>query len=293
MKKDNLPNYPQLIKQLFISSRPVSWINTAFPFAAAYLFTGGSIGVSFFAATLYFLIPYNVLIYVVNDVFDYESDKRNPRKNSIEGGLLPPETHNFMLLATAGINLPFLVYLFAIGSVTTNQLLALIVLGAVSYSVPPLRLKERPVLDSMNSSFHFVSPLIFAMVLTGFAPVYWWYIAAFFAWGCASHAFGAVQDINADRAASISSIATWLGAKKTVRLSLILYLLAIGLVISRGWPALLVGLPLVGYPAMVVPFVNLTDKVSERANRGWRKFLLLNQLTGFVVTLLLLASRLL
>ena len=36
-------------------------------------------------------------------------------------------------------------------------------------------------------------------------------LAAFFAWGAASQAFGAVQDVRADRSAGIASIATVLG----------------------------------------------------------------------------------
>ncbi|HEY5229992.1 MAG TPA: prenyltransferase, partial [Galbitalea sp.] len=30
-----------MFKALFVSSRPLSWVNTAFPFAAAYLITTG------------------------------------------------------------------------------------------------------------------------------------------------------------------------------------------------------------------------------------------------------------
>lgn len=280
------------LQKLFVSSRPVSWINTAFPFAAGYLATGGTLNIYFFVATFYFLIPYNLLVYVVNDVYDYESDLRNPRKNSIEGGLLAPETHHFMMTATLAFNAAILLYLFVQGSLVTNLFLALIILGAVSYSMPPLRLKERPFLDSTNSSFHFVSPLIFAMLLTGWQAAFWPYVGAFFLWGCASHAFGAVQDIQADRAAKISSIATYLGAARTVQLSLALYVGAIGLLIVCGWPAVLVCLPALGYIAMVWPFIHLTDKQAERANKGWRRFLLINQLTGFVITLILITSAL-
>ncbi len=284
---------PQRFKQLVVSSRPISWINTGFPFAAGYLATGGILNIYFVVACLYFLIPYNFLIYVVNDVFDYESDVLNPRKNSIEGGLLPPETHKFMLIATVMFNLVFLIYLFVFGNTATNLLLVLIVLGAVSYSLPPLRLKERPFLDSINSSFHFVSPLIFGLALTGWSASFWVYITAFFLWGCASHAFGAVQDINADRQANIGSVATYLGAQKTVRLSLLLYIASAALLLIAGWPTAIVSLPILAYAAMVAPYINLTDTNCQQANKGWRHFLLLNQFTGFVVTLVLITSKVL
>ena len=45
--------------------------------------------------------------------------------------------------------------------------------------------------------------------------------AAYFLWGAASHAFGAVQDVVADREAGIGSVATVIGARATVRLSIV------------------------------------------------------------------------
>ena len=58
------------VRQLLGSSRPVSWVNTAYPFAAAYLLAGGGITAALVIGTLWFLIPYNLLMYGVNDVFD-------------------------------------------------------------------------------------------------------------------------------------------------------------------------------------------------------------------------------
>ena len=78
----------ETIKTLFWASRPISWINTAYPFAVAYFLTTGSIDTTLVVGTLFFLIPYNLLMYGINDVFDYESDLRNPRKGGIEGALL-------------------------------------------------------------------------------------------------------------------------------------------------------------------------------------------------------------
>lgn len=65
------------IAQIVLSSRPISWINTAFPFAAAYLLSTREIDATFVIGTLYFLIPYNLAMYGINDVFDYMP--RQPR----------------------------------------------------------------------------------------------------------------------------------------------------------------------------------------------------------------------
>lgn len=278
------------IKRLIISSRPVSWVNTAFPFAAGYVVTNGTITPLFFVAVLYFLIPYNVLVYVVNDVFDYESDLRNPRKGGVEGGILEPRLHTFMLVATAVVNVPFLLVLLISGDRTSGFWLISVVVGALIYSVPRLRFKERPVLDSATSSFHFVGPLLYALVLTGWQTEYWPFVVAFFCWGMASHAFGAVQDINADKKAKIRSIATKFGAATTVKFSFMLYACSSLLLFYQGGLAIVAGITQTLYLLMVGPYLNLSDSRAEQANRGWKKFILLNQFSGFVITILIILS---
>ncbi len=282
------------IKTLFWSSRPVSWINTAFPFLAGYFFVNGPVSslspAVFWVSVLYFLIPYNILIYVVNDAYDYESDMLNPRKGGVEGAVLAKELHPYMLKATAISNIPFLVYMGLNGSLTSNIVLLLCVINAAAYSVPGLRFKERPLADSISSSLHFVGPLIFAFSVLGWKASYLPYVLAFFFWGMASHAFGAVQDINPDRQAKLKSIATHFGAKFTVRLSLSLYLAAVVITAIQGWPEIVVALCGLLYPVIVWPYINLTDKTSAKSNNGWRHFMKLNQILGFSITIILILA---
>ena len=290
-KIKNLPmSLSANLKMLLVSSRPISWVNTAFPFAAGYLVTNGEINVAFFVAVLYFLIPYNVLVYVINDVFDYESDLRNPRKGGIEGGLIPPTSHGFMIASTAFLNLPFILMLSLNGNSRSNTVLIITVLSALAYSVPILRFKERPIIDSITSSFHFVGPLIFGLSLSGWHNTCLPYVIAFFLWGMASHAFGAVQDIIADKQAGIQSIATQLGAATTVKFSCALYIAAGLTLIYQGGLVVFAGMTTLLYVWMVFPYLNISDTDAEKANKGWRKFLKLNQFTGFVVTILIIIS---
>lgn len=276
---------------ILLSSRPISWINTAFPFAAAYLFLTHRIDLLFVVATLYFLIPYNLMMYGVNDVYDYESDMRNPRKGGVEGALIPPRLHKKILYIVVIANIPFVLAIILLTQNPLAQLfLLVIVFMALAYSVPYLRFKERPFLDSITSSFHFASPLVFALIVIGWKPEYIPYVIAFFAWGMASHAFGAVQDIIADRKAKIASIATVFGASMTTRFATILYTLASLVLILQGGIAVFVAIAGLLYVAMTLPYVNLKDKDAEKANGGWRYFLKINQITGFVVTLCLLYS---
>ena len=284
------------LKQLFVSSRPLSWINTAFPFAAAYLMTTRQVDLTFILGTIFFLIPYNLAMYGINDVFDYESDMRNPRKGGVEGAVLDRSLHKITLWAVVITNVPFLMYLVWVGTLGSNITLAVSMFAVVAYSMKGLRFKEIPVLDSLTSSTHFVSPAVFGVILAGatFTPSLWLILNAFFLWGMASHAFGAVQDIQADREGHLSSIATVFGAAWTARFALACYALAGVLILSGAffteptWPFWVAAVTSVPYILMVWPFRNLSDDDCEQANRGWKKFLRINFFAGFVVTMLLI-----
>ncbi|AKK10054.1 prenyltransferase [Corynebacterium uterequi] len=279
-----------VLKVIVASSRPISWVNTAFPFAAAYLFAGGGLTWQLVVGTVFFLITFNMIVYGVNDVYDYESDIHNPRKGGVEGAVLAPRYHRPVLVAAAAANAPFIVALLLGGTAASAGWLALAVASAVAYSVPGLRFKERPVLDSATSSAHFTTPALVGWTMTGTpaTPGFWLAILAFFLWGMASHALGAVQDVQADRAGGLSSIATELGARTTTRAAAVAY--AVSALVLLGLPpsAWVLSLAAAGYALNAGRFWNVTDATCEVTRRAWGVFLWLNYVVGFVVTMLLL-----
>ncbi|MDN4172459.1 prenyltransferase [Nocardioides sp. SOB77] len=275
-----------LLGQVLGSSRPLSWVNTAYPFAAAYLLAGGDVDTLLVLGTLWFLVPYNLLMYGVNDVFDYESDIRNPRKGGVEGVVLDQSVHRLTIGLAIATNLPFVAYLVAVGDGASRLVLAVSVFAVVAYSAPVLRFKERPFLDSLTSSTHFVSPAVLGLALAD-APADTTTVAAvlgFFLWGIGSHAFGAVQDVVADRAGGIASVGTVIGARGTVWFALGAYVAAGLVLLALPWPGTLAAALVLPYVANVAPFVRVTDATCEGANAGWRRFLWLNYVTGFLVT---------
>lgn len=278
------------LKKLFVISRPISWPNTAYPFAAAYLVTGGTLGPTFWVATLFFLIPYNLLMYGVNDVFDYESDMRNPRKGGIEGAREQKAFHPTILWASTLSTVPFVVWLLAVGSMTANLVLVALVFFVLAYSMAGLRFKEIPVLDSITSSIHFVGPMVYAMVLTSFMPGYMPYIAAFFLWGAASHALGAVQDIIPDREGKLASVATVFGARATTWGVFVLYVASSVIMFAQGMLPAIVGAAGLLYAANVAPYLAVADETSGIVNKAWRCFIWLNLVTGFVITMVLIVN---
>lgn len=280
------------LKLLFVTSRPVSWVNTAYPFAAGYLVAGGGVDARFTLGTLFFLIPYNLLMYGINDVFDYESDILNPRKGGVEGAITPKKYHPLIVWSSVASCLPFVAALVFMTPPASWAVLAVLLFFVVAYSAKGLRFKEVPFLDSITSSIHFVGPLVYALSLLGFPAVAWPAVAAFFLWGMASHAFGAVQDIVPDREAGIGSIATVMGAKITVWFSVACYSAAAVIISQYDTYGPIIALTGLLYALSIISFTRLTDKTSAAARAGWKRFLWLNYIAGFVVTLCLILAYL-
>lgn len=83
------------IKEVLRISRPRFWIYQAATYGLiGALSTTRGLAVfsdwKYWLFFVYFLIPTNLLIYGVNDIFDYETDKLNPKKGTYEA-LVSPE----------------------------------------------------------------------------------------------------------------------------------------------------------------------------------------------------------
>lgn len=279
------------INLLFTSSRPLSWVNTAFPFAAGYLYFTGSIDPLFIVATLFFLIPYNLLMYGINDVYDYESDLKNPRKGGVEGAAVPKKYHAFLLAWSYLLPVPFIIAL-AILAPSSIAVLVACLFFVIAYSAKGLRFKEIPVLDSITSSFHFVGPLIFALSIVGWPAQAWPIVAAFFLWGVASQALGAIQDISYDKQASIGSIGTALGERKTIYFVAINYVVATLLLLPLGVYGVVVAIAGLAYVANILPALICPKSTHKHARNAWKRFLWINYAVGAVVTITLLLAYL-
>src|ERR671914_2178982 len=158
---------------------------------------------------LWLTLPFNLLIYGVNDVCDQETDAKNPRKGTLEGARIDRSEVRPLVLGVIFTNAPFMIYaiLFAPFSATAWMLLyALFFLG---YSVPPARFKARPYLDSLsNAAYAF--PLVFVPLALG-EDVLWPAALGLMAWSAAKHTFDAVQDVDEDRKVGITTTAVRVG----------------------------------------------------------------------------------
>lgn len=207
-------------------SRPRFWIYVLGPYLVG-LIAGADTpsdirSISALVFGLYFLFPANLLIYGVNDIFDYESDRLNPKKTGYEDLVLPTERRALwsIILLT---NLPFLVAVPLMVPAAATAALAAFLFFSLFYSAPPIRAKSRPLLDSAFNVLY-VFPGVFAFFLIGggaaFSPAL--FLAAWF-WTMAMHAYSAVPDIEADRQSGMTTVATLLGSRGTLVLCAALY----------------------------------------------------------------------
>jgi 4-hydroxybenzoate polyprenyltransferase len=274
-------------RELLAASRPFSWINTCLPFLATAIAAGHRVGWAVALGGLYFLLPFNLLMYSVNDLYDYESDRRNPRKGGIEGAVLPPAARTRTWLAVAVTNVPLLIAISWLAGPTAGGVLGLTAFTALAYSVPPLRTKELPGLDSVTSSLHFTLPAACGALVAGSPPAAlpWRFLAAFFVWGIASQGLGAIQDAEFDREAGVGSVVTFLGPVPTAAVCTVAYAAAVVIVASAGGPALVAAWALVPYVLLAASCLSGDQR---QARRAWRSFLGMNLLSGFVITQVLL-----
>ena len=234
-----------MIRRLTHISRPVLWINTVGPATVGMWLAGELWRWEALPVLLWLTLPFNLLIYGVNDVFDQETDAKNPRKGTLEGARIAPEETSLIARGVVLLNLPFLLYFVPVLPIEATIWMALYALVFVGYSAPPARFKARPFLDSLsNAAYAF--PLVFVPLALGEAPL-WPAAMGLMAWSAAKHTFDAVQDVDEDRAAGIRTTAVRLGPPGVVLWSGSLWALATGCFALVNAPVALVNAAIAGY----------------------------------------------
>jgi 4-hydroxybenzoate polyprenyltransferase len=213
-----------VILRLFHISRPVLWINTLGPATVGMWLAGDLWSWEALPVLLWLTLPFNLLIYGTNDVFDQETDAKNPRKGTLEGARIDRSEVRPIALGVVLSNTPFLVYFALFVPPAAVAWMLLYALLFVGYSVPPARFKARPYLDSLsNAAYAF--PLVFVPLALGRGPV-WAAAVGLMAWSAAKHTFDAVQDAKEDRKVGIATTAVRLGPGGVVLWSGALWALA-------------------------------------------------------------------
>ncbi|MFB6116921.1 prenyltransferase [Halosegnis sp.] len=193
-------------------SRPRFWLYLAGPVVVGVAYAAETpaelfapVAVALFG---YFLVPANVFLYGVNDIFDRDVDATNPKKQKQEvryrGDRAVPTA-----VAVAGLaGLAFLPLLPTAGAAA---MVGFLLLGA-GYSAPPFRFKTTPALDSLSNGLYVLPGVVAYAALAGRAPPALSVVGGWL-WAMAMHTFSAIPDIDPDRRAGIATTATRLGER--------------------------------------------------------------------------------
>src|SRR5699024_1299652 len=114
----------------------------------------------------YFLVPANVFLYGVNDVFDADIDETNPKKDDREVRYTGDKATLAAVIVSGLLALGFVPVL----TPAALAVLALFVFLAVEYSAPPLRFKTTPLLDSVSNGLYVLPGVIAYTAVAGELP---------------------------------------------------------------------------------------------------------------------------
>ena len=267
------------ISKIVKISRPRFWLYVFGPYIvgliAAATSTADVVRPEAIVFALYFLLPANLLVYGINDIFDFETDRLNPKKAEYEM-LVRPESHRALWIWIAALNIPFILAAIFLAPGALLFLAAFIFLS-VFYSAPPVRAKEVAFLDSaFNILYVFPGAFAYQLVSGEFPPLN--VIVAAGLWTAAMHAYSAIPDIEADRAAGVDTIATKLGNQGTHMFCVACYTVASFICVTFAPHLMLLGLVYVG---LVRHSSHSTDPTSVFNIYRW--FPLVNAVAGFIV----------
>ncbi len=268
------------IAKLLRISRPRFWIYLLGPYLIGSILafepTQLILQWPFWLGFIYFTFPANLLIYGVNDIFDYETDKLNPKKQSYET-LVTPVEHTSVWTWILITNIPLVLALYWINPLTLFGWLGFIILG-VEYSAFPIRAKAKPFLDSIFNILYIFPGVVGYALFAQSLSLDWRLLLSAGLWTMAMHTYSAIPDIKADRASQTSTIATVLGSKLTLIYCFICYTLS-GILLAQFSTALGVLIAIV-YGFMIgFSWSTNTAKIFKL----YTYFPLLNAIIGFIL----------
>ena len=166
-----MPHRPTVLGRLFAISRPVLWVNTLGPALIGLWLTGDLWRWDFVPALLWLTLPFNLLIYGVNDISDQAVDELSARKGSIEGARIDPGEAPLIAAGVLVFNAPFAMWFAWHLPLEALGWMAAYAVVFVLYSLRPIRFKGRPFLDGLsNTAYAF--PLVFVPLAFGVEPVW-------------------------------------------------------------------------------------------------------------------------
>ncbi len=279
-------NLPTLIK----ISRPRFWLYAGGTFLVGAIAGAGSIfdlqSWQVLIYFLYFMIPANIFIYGVNDLYDDDTDPYNEKKGQQEHLLVQQESswvrRWVWLCIASGIVLVLLA-----PNLPAKILIAVFLFLAWAYSAKPLRFKAKPAIDAISNVHYAVIGFAGYAMLSGDWPPIWAVVAAW-CWTAAMHIFSAIPDIDADSQANLQTTAVVLGQKAALALCTGLWMITfVALFVGDFW------LPWSALLAVVYPIISasLLGQPITVIRKVYWYFPFINALVGLVLFWVITISK--
>jgi 4-hydroxybenzoate polyprenyltransferase len=203
----------------FLVSRPLLYPLIPILFLLGYQ-AGGGVVADLAPLHLLFVLaltwPVSMILYGVNDIYDYDTDSRNTSRGRLDGATVDPTRARQVWW---GVGIATLL-LFTIGLVAYGSFgvafAALMLVASIGYSVPPIRIKNRPGFDVVFSGFMYVAVMYSAGYIL-IHPTSWPPVEALLLTlaTIAFHALGTLRDYTADVATNNRTFAVAYGPRNT------------------------------------------------------------------------------
>ncbi len=195
--------------------RPGLWTTTALFYLMPLGHSINFNSAKFWVGLVYVLIPLGFVLYGVNDIFDVEADRLNPRKGTyLFGSLGRREQLAALRWQIVALQIPFVAaFLIWIGAQSLLWF-AVLLLAVALYNAPQIRLKARPPFDVlMQASYLLV--FVLSSWVNGVPQLPWPTFVSGALFAMHSHLFGEVMDIVPDRESGRTTTAVRIGAVRT------------------------------------------------------------------------------
>ena len=220
-------------------SRPLGWLIAPLVFLLGLTAFGVPLTLLPIVQLVLLSIPYCILLYGINDIYDYEADKLNPRKPARDS--IEMETEIFPMVRKLSLLVAVLLLGSAVFTLNPTNIFAMCVLVFFSYfySAPPLRFKQWPPLDSVsNGILYFYAPVLlgasFGATLFDL-PTQVYFITA----GVMGiHSFSTIMDYSADQLVGERTLATVFGKRVASVFTAIIFVIAY---LFSGFQGMIVG----------------------------------------------------
>jgi 4-hydroxybenzoate polyprenyltransferase len=196
-------------------SRPIGWLISAILYLVGIKLSGSEFGIVQIIQMLLLTLPYCFFLFGINDIYDFESDKNNPRKgNFLQGARIQKQDMLFIkkMSLVFGSGLIF-VSLFA--GFWNFICTVLLLLASYFYSAPPVRFKELPIIDTLSNS-----AIIYLVLMLGFTQnalpwelIHKVYVVLLLVSGF--NAYHTIVDFESDRKTSHRTFAVIFGKRAT------------------------------------------------------------------------------